>query len=181
MALAAPHGLAEVPAFTYPEVGATARFRLPAGYHHLRHRVRIGHGPDVLRRAGAAITDWRMHRALGVGVDSPAERAAPGVPVTIRLGAGAFAAKAPCRVVWTADEPHRVGFAYGTLPGHPECGEEAFLVELDRHDGVWFTVTAFSHPASRWTRLAGPLVPVGQRLYARRCGVVLRRLVREGA
>ncbi|HEV8560641.1 MAG TPA: DUF1990 family protein [Actinophytocola sp.] len=42
---------------------------------------------------------------------------------------------APGRVVHVVEEEHRRGFAYGTLPGHPECGEEAFL--LERHaDGT---------------------------------------------
>ena len=36
----------------------------------------------------------------------------------------------PARVVYVVDEPARRGFAYGTLHGHPESGEEAFLVEL---------------------------------------------------
>lgn len=168
-----------VPAFTYPEVGGTRLHRLPAGYHHLHHSTRIGHGPDTLHRAGAAVTEWRMHRALGVAVRSPSGRAEPGVPVDIVLGVGPVGIAAPCRVVWTDREPHRIGFAYGTLPGHPECGEESFVVELDGRGQVWFTVTAFSHPASWYTRLAGPLVPVAQRLYARRCGAVLRRLAQE--
>jgi uncharacterized protein (UPF0548 family) len=30
----------------------------------------------------------------------------------------------PCRVVYVVDEPRRAGFAYGTLPGHPEIGGE---------------------------------------------------------
>jgi uncharacterized protein (UPF0548 family) len=35
------------------------------------------------------------------------------------------------RVVAVADEPDRCGFAYGTLPGHAVCGEEAFVVARD--------------------------------------------------
>lgn len=53
--------------------------------------------------------------------------------------------------------PARQGFAYGTLPGHPESGEEAFI--LDRHDDetTTFTVVAFSRPASVLAKLAGPV------------------------
>jgi uncharacterized protein (UPF0548 family) len=36
--------------------------------------------------------------------------------------------RAPCRVIYTITEPRRKGFAYGTLPGHPESGEEAFTI-----------------------------------------------------
>ena len=65
------------------------------------------------------------------------------------------------RVVYVVDEPRRRGFAYGTLPGHPETGEEAFVVELQEGDEVTFTITAFSRPASRLARAAGP---VGRRI-----------------
>ena len=45
--------------------------------------------------------------------------------------------KVPARVVYVIDEPLRKGFAYGTLPGHPETGEEAFIVEYRDDDSVW--------------------------------------------
>lgn len=38
------------------------------------------------------------------------------------------------------------GFAYGTLPGHPEKGEESFRVE-HREPGVVFRILAMSRPA----------------------------------
>lgn len=81
---------------------------------------------------------------------------------------------APCEVVWVADGPTRRGFAYGSLPGHPECGEEAFLVELTADQQVWFSVTAFSRPAAWYTRLGYPFAVLFQELYARRCARVLR-------
>jgi uncharacterized protein (UPF0548 family) len=37
------------------------------------------------------------------------------------------------------------GFAYGTLPGHLESGEERFLIEWDWADNcVWYDILAFS-------------------------------------
>ncbi len=94
--------------------------------------------------------------------------------MTVSLGAGPLRVSGPCAVVWAVREPGRAGFAYGTLPGHPECGEEAFLVTLDEAGEVHLTVTAFSRPALWFTRVAGPLVPVVQRAYARSCGRTLR-------
>ncbi len=64
------------------------------------------------------------------------------------MGAGPVRITAPCRVVYTVNEPDRQGFACGTLPGHPECGEEAFLVERDDDGAVTFAITAFSRPAT---------------------------------
>ena len=35
----------------------------------------------------------------------------------------------PCRIVSVFKEVDSFGFAYGTLPGHPERGEESFVLE----------------------------------------------------
>ncbi|MFF8275802.1 DUF1990 family protein [Streptomyces lateritius] len=161
----------------YPDVGATAADRLPSGYRHLHHTVRIGRGEDAFETAGAAVTTWRMHRASGARVRSRAVRADPGVLVEVSLGLGPLRFTAPCEVIWTAYEEDRTGFAYGTLAGHPESGEESFVVDLHPDGSVWFTVTAFSRPAAWYTRLAGPLVPHLQHAYARHLGRSLRRIV----
>lgn len=162
---------------SYDEVGATVRpGPLPAGYHHLRHRTPVGRGPAALAAAGDAVTTWRMHRGTGLRITADAHRAAVGTRVTPGIGWGPLRISVPCEVVRVVDEPHRTGFAYGTLTGHPECGEESFVVELAEDGTVWFTVTAFSRPGRWYTRLAGPLVPLAQRLYARACGRTLRRL-----
>ncbi|MEV6247665.1 DUF1990 domain-containing protein [Streptomyces sp. NPDC051742] len=168
------------PALTYPEVGATRTpARLPEGYHHLRHTMTVGHGRAAFEAAGAAVTAWRMHRATGAGVLADADRAEPGVTVEVSAGIGPLRLGVPCSVIWTVYEEQRTGFAYGTLTGHPECGEESFVVDLDPDGTVRFTVTAFSRPAAWYTRLGGPLVPVLQRAYARHLGRALRRLVSE--
>ncbi|MFG2430706.1 DUF1990 family protein [Streptomyces sp. NPDC048590] len=162
-------------ALTYPEAGATRHHPLPDGYSHLHHRAAVGRGRAVFERAGTAVTEWGMHRAAGAGIDASAARAAAGVTVTVSAGIGRLRFSAPCAIVWTCYGSERTGFAYGTLPGHPERGEESFVVELAEDGTVWFTVTAFSRPASWYTRLAGPLVPVAQRWYARRLTAALLR------
>ncbi|GGZ06320.1 DUF1990 family protein [Streptomyces nitrosporeus] len=167
-------------ALTYPEVGATRQGPLPAGYHHLHHRAAVGRGRAGFEAAGAAVTEWRVHRASGVRVRSSAARADTGAAVAVSLGAGPFRVTARCEVVWTVYDDARTGFAYGTTRRHPERGEESFVVELAEDGTVWFTVTAFSRPASWYARLAGPLVPVLQRWYARRLGDTLRREVSGG-
>ncbi len=157
---------------TYPHVGLTRTGPLPAGYRHLRYRTRIGAGPAVLARAGAAVLGFRMHRATGAKITTDAAGAAPGVRLTVGLGP----LRAPCEVVWTVEESDRIGFGYGTRTGHPASGEEAFVVERDADDQVWFTVTAFSRPAGTLMRLGGPVAVFFQHVYARLCGRALRRL-----
>ncbi|MCA6091619.1 DUF1990 domain-containing protein [Streptomyces sp. SCA3-4] len=163
---------------TYPEAGATAAGRLPGGYHHLRVTTRVGHGGADFRAAADAVLTWRMHRAMtGVRIPGGTPDPAPGVRVTPAIGFGPLSVSGPCAVVWAVREERRAGFGYGTLPGHPERGEEAFVVTMDAEGGVLLTVLAFSRPARWFTRLAGPAVPLFQRYYARSCGRALRTLV----
>ncbi len=161
--------------YTYPEVGATRQDSLPPGYRHLRHRARIGDAA-VVRDAAEAVLSFAPQRAAGVLIEAAGPRAAEGLVVTSRLGAGPLRIPAPCRVVWTEDTPTRAGFGYGTLPGHPVRGEEAFLVEVTE-DAVWFTMRAFSRPDRWFTTAAGPLVPAFQHTYARLLTHTLRKLV----
>jgi len=80
----------------------------------------------------------------------------------LRLGRGIVGLSAPVRVVYPVKEPHRSGFAYGTLPGHPESGEDAFVVALQNDENVRMTTTAFSQPSSKLARAAGPVTGMVQ-------------------
>ncbi|TRV75721.1 DUF1990 domain-containing protein [Streptomyces sp. 130] len=164
---------------SYPEVGATRLGPLPDGYHHLHHRTAVGRGRADFEAAGAAITEFRVHRGSGARVRSSARRADTGTAVRVVAQAGPLRLAVPCRVVWAEYGPARIGFGYGTETGHPERGEECFVAELADDGTVSFTVMAFSRPARWYSRLGGPLVPALQRWYARRLGRTLRRIVAE--
>ncbi|MFI2233257.1 DUF1990 family protein [Nocardia testacea] len=169
----------EGPAFTYSEIGAT-RGELPPGYRHLRVRRRIAAGEAEFRRLGAALLRYRIQRGLGILREAGTPVAEPGTAVTVRLGIGRFGLRAPCRVVYVLDGPDRIGFAYGTLPGHPMSGEELFAVEYDAGSGVVYgVVTAFSRPASWYMRLGGPLAVSAQRAAAAAYLAVLGRTPRQ--
>jgi uncharacterized protein (UPF0548 family) len=161
---------------TYDEVAATRAGELPEGYRHLRHRALVGTGPAAMAAASDAVLEWWMHRAAGVKVTASAPRARSGVYVECAIGQGPLRLSAPAQVVWAEEGDRRAGFGYGTLPGHFAHGEEGFIVERDDMDDVWLTVLSFSRPARSPMR-AARLVPFLQRVYARRCGTALRRLV----
>ena len=80
---------------------------------------------------------------------------------------------APVRVVYVVDEPHRKGFAYGTLHGHPEGGEESFIVERTDDGSVWMVINAFSRPSTWYWWLCALPLRAAQEYYTRRCLRVL--------
>jgi uncharacterized protein (UPF0548 family) len=155
--------LAALP-LTYSEVGATAGV-LPQDYHHVHESAVIGHGRQRFEEAADAVMRWGMLRGAGVRVEATTEVAEVGSEVIVRLGP----VRAPCRVVYVVDEPNHRGFAYGTLPGHAETGEELFAVRYDpASDAVTAEVTAFSRHGTWWSRLAGPAAALVQRTVSKR-------------
>jgi uncharacterized protein (UPF0548 family) len=167
------------PGYTYPEVGATREASLPSGYHHVRRDVAIGSGAAAFGAAAEALMTWRMHRAAGLDVlPGSATRASPGAFVRLRAGWGPLSLTAPCRVVYCVEQPDRRGFAYGTLPGHPERGEEAFVLHLTASGQVRFRICAFSRPAILLTRAAGPVARLAQAYVTTRYVTALTRLSR---
>lgn len=167
---------------TYAPVGAT-RERVEAWTglgprdRVLRAHHRVARGADESQRAALArdLRAWRVHGSAGVRVRAPGP-AEPGVDVVTLLGVGPLAVRAPTRVVWADHE----GFGYGTLPGHPFAGEEAFRAVL-RDGDLWLDVEAYSRPAWAVARTAGPVVPLLQRLYVRLLARAARRLHRRRA
>lgn len=149
---------------TYSEIGAT-KGPLPAGYHHVHVAAPIGTGRARFESAGDAVLRWGMQRGAGVLVRADNDTATVGAEVTVGFGP----LRAPCRVVYVVAEENRRGFAYGTLPGHPESGEELFTVRYDPSDGtVYAEVIAFSRHATWWSRLGGPITVVAQRIITKR-------------
>jgi uncharacterized protein (UPF0548 family) len=129
------------------------------------YSAHIGMGQLRFEEAADAVMHWGMQRGSGLRVDASSDSVAAGTVVVVKIGF----LKAPCRVVYIVDEPHVRGFAYGTLPGHPEIGEERFVV---RHDpvtsAVFAEVSAFSRPATWWSKAGGPFTSLLQKAMNKR-------------
>ena len=157
------HTLTTLP-LTYPEVGATAG-PLPYGYDHLGFVSKIGAGQQRFEQAADAVMHWGMQRGAGLRVRASSDVVTVGAVVVVGIGF----LRAPCRVVYVIDEANLRGFAYGTLPGHPESGEERFAVRFDPVTAaVLAEVTSFSRPATGWGRAAKPLLSLAQRVIGKR-------------
>lgn len=149
---------------TYRDVGATAG-PLPDGYHHVHKSAVIGRGRPRFEDAAEKVMRWGMLRGAGVRVEASSEVAAVGSEVLVGLGP----VRAPCRVVYVIDKADRRGFAYGTLPGHPESGEELFSVRYDAGTAeVYAEVVAFSRHGTWWSRLGSPVTSLAQRIITER-------------
>jgi uncharacterized protein (UPF0548 family) len=167
---------------TYPEIGATRAAvldggPLPRGYHHLRYQRLVGIGRPAFEAAAACVLGWGMHRGVGFEVHATHPQAVEGATVAFGIGRGPLALPASCRVVWTVDTPGRRGFGYGTLPRHPENGEEAFVASTDSAGRVWVEIVAFADPGRWYTRLAAPAVPPLQRIAVAAYARAVRRAV----
>ena len=162
---------------TYPEVGATQSL-LPPGYDHLRQSATVGKGATEFASAATLLMTWDMHRRSGLRVESSSPRVAVGQVVRLGLRIGPAMVLAPGRVVSVVDEPRRQGFAYGTLPGHPECGEESFVLSLLDDETIDFTLVAFSRPAVWWSRAGAPVSRLVQKRITARYLDALRQACR---
>jgi uncharacterized protein (UPF0548 family) len=154
---------------TYSTVGATAAVA-PAGYVVDHTRIKLGEGEKVFAAAKAALERWDHFRLGWV------ETCPPDIPIKVGKVVAVLARNLgvwwlnACRIVYVVDDDgpvQRFGFAYGTLPGHAESGEERFLAEWDRATGaVCYDVLAFSRPRHLLARLGYPWTRRVQKRFA---------------
>jgi uncharacterized protein (UPF0548 family) len=100
-----------------------------------------------------------------------------GVNLLVVLPAGPISIVVPNRIVAVVDEVDRFGFAYGSLEGHQEHGEESFLIERSGDGSVRATVTVDAVPATRTARIVAPAVAWFSHQAARRYLGALREAV----
>ncbi|MET9486437.1 DUF1990 domain-containing protein [Nocardia sp. NPDC006630] len=143
-----------------------------SGYRGYERTVVVGHGEVDWRRASEAVMSWEIKRRSGFRVDPQSAgelRVTAGAEYRITAAFGPFAIHEPVRVVAVVDTLIRRGFAYGTLPGHPVSGEEAFIVHRSPDGTVALTIRSLTRPSPTgiWRALF-PLLLVAQRRYRHR-------------
>ena len=160
--------------FAHPGITRSHPLVVPEGYHLVERRTLLGSGHRVHDRALRTVIRWGTKTRAGFHVRPSVDRVREGAYFLVTIGLGPLAIREPVRVSWV----DAAGFGYGTLHGHPLSGEEAFLVEQDDADLVWFINRSVSRPASRRWRLLAPLLSLAQQYFIRRYGRVMRRAVR---
>lgn len=174
---------AELP-FSYSAVGATAG-KPPHDFVVDHTRIRLGEGEAVFQAAKGALQRWEQFPLGWVEACSPDTPIRPGEAVAVIGRAMGLWWLNSCRIVYVVDEAGpitRFGFAYGTLPGHVESGEERFLIEWHRvENGVWYDILAFSRPHHILTRFGYPIVRRMQKRFGRdSAGSMLRAVCLDG-
>ena len=139
----------------YEAVGA-AGGSMSGGYRTVHESVVISDDLDAFDRVAERLWTWDLHRCAGFRVQPAGRADTIGTDVVLAVKLLVPHLLLACRVVRVIDDPDRAGFAYGTLPMHPESGEESFVVERAA-GGVRFVITAFSRPTGRIRRLGAPI------------------------
>ncbi len=156
----------QIDAFLQSERGSTLTYDPiglselnPTGFHVDSYELILGRGQEVFAQAKEAIDSWRGFEFdwLTILCD-PRPDVGGDVGILVRhLGIWSLNA---CRVVRrypVDDVDTRYGFAYGTLSGHAEMGEELFVVEMDPESSeVTYRIRAVSKPRALLAKLGGP-------------------------
>lgn len=168
--------------FSYAEVGRSRDGAASVSGYNVDHiRAQLGTGREGFERAKQAVRDWKMFDAPWVQLFWTKAPIAAGTNVAVLVSHLGIWSLNPCRIVYTIDGAasgiERYGFAYGTLVGHGEIGEERFSVELHPNGTVWYDLYAFSRPGEV-ARLGAPIARALQRRFARQSMAAMTRAVK---
>jgi len=156
--------------FSYSFAGQIASTP-PAGFNVDHIRISLGSGEAVFIAATSALERWEQFRLGWLEPWSPKTPIKRGEVVAVLARIAGLWWLNACRIVYVIDEAEpvrRFGFAYGTLPGHAESGEERFLVEWNQADNsVWYDILAFSRPRHPLVWLGYPFARLIQKRFAR--------------
>ena len=143
---------------TYDHVGSTldpTRWSAPCVR---ARRLDVGRGSRAFAAGREALRSWVAQAGIGATIYPAGQPVEAGATLLVVLGGGPVHVIAPNRIVGVLDEPRRFGFAYGSLPGHPERGEESFVVEHLDDGTVRVTIRVQAGPGTRAAQAVAPVV-----------------------
>jgi uncharacterized protein (UPF0548 family) len=146
---------------SYPEVGMTRGGAVvPTRYGNEDHHVVL----DVsFSSAKDALAAFATHRLPYMFVHPGGARVREGLDVLVCARIGPLWTVNPCRVVYVEESADRYAYAYGTLPGHSEHGEEMFEVTRRADGKVTARTVAHARPQDVLARLGQPIAHRVQR------------------
>ncbi len=166
--------------FSYEEVGASKE-DIPSNYPINHYRIQLGSGAEVFARGKAAIQSWTMYRLDWTRIFPANTPVTVGETVCVVVNHSFCWSINSCRIVYVLEKTGKIeqyGFAFGTLPGHSEEGEERFTVEWHHQDNsVWYELLAFARPHHILARIGSPVVRLIQKKFAKDSGQAMFKAV----
>lgn len=171
---------AELP-FSYEAVGATHPDHEAAPARRVvdHNRVLLGSGDACFACACDALREWRMFPSPWTRIHPAKAPISEGQAVVIQIHAFGLWSLNAARIVYTIDRADEFGFAYGTLPGHAESGEERFMIRRNAAGEVFYDLFAFSRPRHFFTIAGFPVARYLQKRFARESLESMRQAVAD--
>lgn len=141
---------------SYEEVGKSLDV-LPPGYNHDRYVEVIGNGKQDFDLAIKGFECWVCQSNSGLLVPTLDLALEVGTTIYFGLKMGPIVLGFPDRIVYRKVADTRYDYAYGTVQGHPETGEELFRLDLRDNGDVVFTIICFSRVVAPLAKLAYPI------------------------
>lgn len=163
--------------YTYPEVGATKTTETFAHYDNDYNFIELGKGTAIWQKAKVVLQNWQHFPLPWTKIYPNTTELKEGTVVVVMFRLFGIWWRNSARIVYTFDEPNRFGFAYGTLPGHIEMGEEVFWIEQDKTGMVSYHIKAFSKPRFWLAKIGYPIARFYQRKFAKESKETMQKLV----
>lgn len=143
--------------YTYSPIEGTKKDEIE-GFDNDFAQIKLGEGEIIFEKAKKLIQNWQMFPSLWtkiLGEQKPIEEGTTIVMMARFIGVWF---RNSCKIVYVVNEKKRFGFAYGTLPGHIESGEELFLVNMNEQNEVFYSIKAFSRPRHFLAKIGYPII-----------------------
>ena len=151
-------------AFSYRELGKSKEKSIKK-YNNDYHFQVIGKGDIVWENAKALLRNWKQFPMGWTALYTKEKSIKTGDVVAVLFNLLGIWWINSARIVYVFDEPNRFGFAYGTLEGHVEKGEECFWLEKNDNQEIIYHIKAFSLPAHLLVWMAYPFSRMMQKKF----------------
>jgi len=165
--------------YSYTEIGRTKNEAPVLGFDNDFNFIELGQGEAVWEAGKEAVREWKMFPSGWACIWPERTPLREGEAVAMLAKVMGLWWLNSCRIVYVIDSQDKFGFAYGTLPGHAECGEELFMVEKTPDGKVRYILKAFSRPRVWVARLVYPIARAYQRKFIRDSKASMLRFVRN--
>ncbi len=165
-------------AYSYPEIGATKTTKIFAHYDYDNdyNYIELGKGAEIWQKAKVALQNWQHFPLPWTKIYPNTRGLRKDAVVVVLFRIFGIWWRNSAKIVYAFDEPNRFGFAYGTLPGHIEMGEEVFWIERNAAGMVSYHIKAFSKPRFWLAKIGYPIARFYQRKFARESKENMKKL-----